>query len=217
MKTYRLFACVLACLLLPLAGRAQDPKPAPSQPGLQRLRDELGDVPPEERQARLRQMREQYGQGNAQPGMMAGRMGGIERVFMVLTPEQRESVRKAAEADRDKVRDLEEKLRDARKAAMESAIGKDFNEVTLRQKLEAAAKLDTELTVLRARTLAKVEPPLSDEQIERIKNPPPVGVMFRDRPSAAPGENPFRNPNRSGQRPPLDPPDDTNHTPPPQP
>ena len=226
MKTNLLLCIALTGFLLPITGRSQEPKPAPAQPNWQQLREELRDMPPEERQAKLREMRERFAgaegtrpfQGGAQPGVMAGRMGGIERVFMVLTPEQRESMRKAAEENRDTVRDLEEKLRDARKAALEAAVGKDFNEATLRQKLEAAAKIDTDLTVLRAKSLAKVEPPLSEEQIEQINNPPPMGEVLRERlqQGGAPGERPFRNPNRPGQRPPG-PRDENDLPPPPQP
>lgn len=221
MNTKLLLCCAAAALLLPCLSSAQEPSQPPPRANREGLREEFRNLPPEEREARLRQMRERFGQDGAPPGMMAGRAGGLERVFLVLTPEQRESMRKTTEANRDQVRDLEEKLRAARKAIMEAGIGKEFNEAALRQKLEAAAKLDIDLTLLRAQALAKVEPPLSDEQIEKIKNPPPMGEMLRQRQGqgweGAPGERPFRDPNRPGQRPPPGPRDENDLPPPAQP
>lgn len=137
---------------------------------------------------------------------------GAGRVLMVLTPEQRESIRDEFEQNRDKIRELEQELREARKAAADAGLAKDFNEEELRKKLEAAAKLEIEMTLLRARALSKIEPPLSDEQIERIKNPPAPGEMMRERrqeqarpnPPAArpPSDQPIPRVPRDGQRPP---------------
>jgi uncharacterized membrane protein len=221
MKTNLLFALAVAALLAPGLSRAQEPAP-PAQPDREKLREELRNLPPEAREARLRQLREQLGgpeggrpfQRGAMPGAMAARGAGIERIFMVLTPEQRESLRKAAAENRDQVRDLEEKTRDARKAVLDAAVARDFSEATLRQKLEAAAKLDVELTLLRAKALAKVDPPLSDDQIERIKNPPPMSEAMRDRmqPAPPPGDRPPRDPSLPAPPPPG--PRDENDLPP---
>lgn len=222
MKQNLFTVCTLVALLLPNGLRAQeDNKPAPPM-DRQQLREQLRDLSPEERQAKLRELREQGGfgqgqrqfQGGQQPGMMGG-AGGIGRIMMVLTPEQRDSLRAANEADREKTRDLEEKARDARKAVLDATLDKNFKEETVRQKLEAAAKLETELTLIRAKTLSKVAPPLSDEQIEKIKNPPPMGDMMRQRqgPDGTPGERPFRDQVRP--RPQSDGPRDANDLPPP--
>ena len=138
---------------------------------------------------------------------MMGQMGaGMDRVFAVLTPEQRQSLREGAERNREEVRLLEEKLRAARKAAMEAGIEPNFDEAELRQKLRVVADLDADLTVLRAHALANVEPPLSAEQIEKLKNPAPLGEMQRDRrPDALqprpPGNFPPREPLPQGDRP----------------
>ena len=99
---------------------------------------------------------------------------GLERIYFVLTEEQRDSLRQASEGQREKIRMLEEKLRDARKAVMEAAVGEKLDEDTLRKKVMDAAKLDAEWTVLRAKALSLIKPPLSNEQIERIKNPSPL-------------------------------------------
>lgn len=176
MKTKLLIGCTLAALLLPAIVRAQDePKPAPPQIDRQKLREELRNMSPEERQAKLREMREQSGtvrpdQRPAAGALQPGGAGGLGRVLMVLTPEQRESMRAAAEADREKTSELERQIRDARKSALDALAEPKFDEADLRKKLDTAAKLETELTILRARALSKIEPPLSQEQIERIKS-----------------------------------------------
>lgn len=219
MKQKLLLCGALVALILPAGLRAEDPKPAPpEQPNRQQLREQLRDLPPEERQAKIREMREQGGfpqgaQGQRQFQGQGGSQAGIARIAMVLTPEQRESMRTASEADREKTRELEEKIRDARKAALEATLEKNFNEDALRKKLDVAAKLDTELMLLRAKALSKIEPPLSDEQIQQIKNPPPLGDMIRQRqgqgPDGAPGA--FRD--QSRPRPPNDGPRDGNDLP----
>ena len=222
-KLFLLFA--LAALLLPAALRAQDENNKPAAPiDRQQFREQLRNLPPEEREAKLREMREQGGFVPGGPGQRpfqgqggaGGRLGGdIERIAMVLTPEQREFMRTANEENREKTRDLEEKVRAARKATLDAALDKKFDEAILRQRLEAAAKLDIDLMVIRAKALSKVEPPLSDEQIERIKNPPPMADMIRQRqgqgPNSQPGERPLRDQVRP--RPPGDGPRDANDLP----
>ncbi len=121
-------------------------------------------------------------------------------------------MRGAMEENRDKMRELEEKLRAARKATLDAVLDKKFDEATVRAKLDAAAKLEAEFTLLRAKAFSKVEPPLSEEQIERIKNPPPIVQMGRQGQRPA-GERPFRGQERS--LPPGDGPGDVNHLPPP--
>jgi len=213
---------VLTALLLPAVLRAQDENNKPVAPDRQQVREQLRNLSPEEREAKLREMRERGGFAPAGPGQRqfqgqggaGNRLGGdIERIMMVLTPEQREFVRTANEENRDKTRELEEKVRAARKATLDAALDKKFDEAVLRQRLEAVAKLDIDLMVIRAKALSKVEPPLSEEQIERIKNPPPMGDMMRQRqgqgPNGAPGA--FRDQTRP--RPPSDGPRDENDLP----
>src|SRR5262249_29697806 len=87
----------------------------------------------------------------------AGAMGGgpgIERVFSVLTDEQRASLREAMEGQFEKVRGLEEKLREARRALLEAALVEKFDETAVREKAEAAAKLEAEVTVIRAKAFS---------------------------------------------------------------
>ena len=210
MKNNLLLSSAIIALLTTLHVQAQEaaapPPNQPAPPNLQQLREELRDLPPEERRARMQEFRSQNAprqggpaaqpfagrQGMQRPGMAAG--GGAGRLLTVLTPEQRQSLREANEENRDQTRDLQEKLREARKAVAEASFAGEFNEAALREKLEAAAKLDTELAIIRARALSQIDPPLSPEQLEQIKNPPPA---VDRRPGNQPGQ--FQPPPPGGQ------------------
>lgn len=123
-----------------------------------------------------------------QPGFQPGR--ALPMLERVLTEEQRESLRAAAESQRDQVRGLQEKLRAARQALMRASLAEKFDEDAVRAKAMEVGRLDAELTVLRAKAMSKVQPPLSEEQIERISNPPPREI---EGPPGGPGPGPRRN------------------------
>jgi Spy/CpxP family protein refolding chaperone len=109
--------------------------------------------------------RRQFGSG------AAGRFSpGFERILSVLTDAQRASMRQAMEADREKIRDLEQKIREVRRELFELGLSEKFDETAVRQKASAAAKLDTEMTVLRVKAFSQIRPPLTAEQIEKIKS-----------------------------------------------
>ena len=96
---------------LAISSSAEEPKPAPNRPdrpNWEQFREELSNLPPEERQARIREMRERFGQSQGQPverpfvgqgraQMPAVAGGAVGRVMAVLTPEQRESMRQLTE------------------------------------------------------------------------------------------------------------------------
>ena len=99
----------------------------------------------------------------------------------------------------------------------EASFAKEFKEDDLRAKLEAAAKLETELAIIRARALSSIEPPLSDEQIEKLKAPQPQGELrqgeFRQQRQPGQGQGQARppgdgaqprRPQGNGNRPPPD-------------
>jgi len=113
----------------------------------------------------------------------------------VLTEQQRQSLRTAMESQRDQMRSLEGNIRDARRALMKVTLLEKFDEDMVRSKALEVGKLEAELTVLRAKAMALVQPPLSQEQIERISNPPPPREM--DGPPDGPRPGP-----RQDQRPP---------------
>lgn len=91
----------------------------------------------------------------------------------VLTEEQRESLHAAMESQRDSMRKLEGKIRDARQALLQASLAEKFDEDTVRAKALKVGKLESKLAVLRAKAMSNVRPPLSHEQIARISNPPP--------------------------------------------
>jgi Spy/CpxP family protein refolding chaperone len=103
----------------------------------------------------------------------AGRFSpGFERVLNVLTDDQRASMREAMAADREKIRDLELKIRESRKELFELGLREKFDEAAVREKATEAAKLEAEMTVLRVKAISKIRPPLTAEQIEKIKSSP---------------------------------------------
>jgi Spy/CpxP family protein refolding chaperone len=120
-----------------------------------------------------------------QPGFQPGR--ALPMLERVLTEEQRESLHAAMESQRDQMRSLEGKIRAAHQALMKASLAEKFDEDAVRAKALEVGKLDAELAVLRAKAMSKLQPPLSEEQIERISNPPPLREMD------GPGPGPRRN------------------------
>ena len=185
-----LLCLALSATLVPATLRAQTNRPN-ERPDLQRLREEMRDLTPEQRMVKIRELRERGGlseagprpgQSPGQPGGFGGRGVGIERIATVLTPEQRDSMRQIAMENREQSMGLESKMQEARKAALDAALESPVNEADLRAKLEAVAKLETEITILRVKAFAKMDPPLSAEQKAQIKNPPQMSDALRDRP-----------------------------------
>lgn len=107
-----------------------------------------------------------------QPGMMGGSQF-MPQLQRVLTEEQRASLRSALEEQREKSRELEEKMRDARRELLQASLLDAFDEETVRAKALEVARLDAELTVLRARAFSQMKPALSKSQVEELRNPPP--------------------------------------------
>lgn len=112
--------------------------------------------------------------GERAEGFRPGGMGGqffpvLERV---LTEAQRQSLREAMAGQREAMRGIEGKLRDARRELMQAGMIEKFDEATVRAKALALAQLEAELTVLRAKAFSQMQPALTPEQIEKVKNPP---------------------------------------------
>ncbi len=135
-----------------------------------------------------------------QPGFQPDR--AVPMLERVLTGEQRESLHAALESQRDSMRKLEGKIREARQALMQASLAEKFDEDMVHAKAIKVGKLEAKLAVLRAKAVSKVRPPLSQAQIERISNPPPPREL--DGPSDGPRTGP-----RQNQRPPPGPRDRT--------
>jgi Spy/CpxP family protein refolding chaperone len=117
-------------------------------------------------------------------GGLAQLAPGLAQMVNELTDEQRQSLRAAMQSQREKMRDIEMKVRDARKEMFEAAVSGKFDEAVVRTKAEGVAKLEAERSVLMAKALSQMTPPLTPEQIEKIKNAQP--------PQGGPGPNPQR-------------------------
>jgi Spy/CpxP family protein refolding chaperone len=103
----------------------------------------------------------------------------------VLTVEQRQSLRAALEPQRDKIPVLEEKVRASRRALLDAAVGGKFDENLVRQSAEASAGVEAELTVIYARALSQMRPPLSTQQLQQLKNIQPGQFQAQSGPAAA--------------------------------
>ncbi len=183
--------CSFATLLLLNIALMAQAQPNPDQPDRPR--------PPE----RDRQQGERPG-----PGMQPG--PGVALMERVLTEEQRESMRDIMKSQRERMQGIQEKIRAARKELLKASLAESFDEEVVRAKALVVAKLEADLTVLRAKAISQVQPPLSDEQIEQIMNPPP-----QDR--FQPGNGEPRPGDRRGNRPPRGPRDGGDQPRPPKP
>ncbi len=109
--------------------------------------------------------------GNIQGGR--GNMGGGRNFNfggLNLDEKQNELLREAMRADSDELRKLAEKLQAAQKELVKTIVAEKYDEKIVREKAEAVTKIQTEITVLRAKSLATVSPTLKPEQREQIEN-----------------------------------------------
>jgi Spy/CpxP family protein refolding chaperone len=125
------------------------------------------------------------------------RPGGVP-VEAVLNNEQRVQFREEMEAQRDKLRELEQKAAKLRRELDEALFSEKLDEKAVREKSSALAEVDAERSLIRARAFAKVRPSLSEEQLERLNR-------MRAEPGPGPGfrGGDFRPP-REGELPPGD-------------
>jgi Spy/CpxP family protein refolding chaperone len=97
-----------------------------------------------------------------------------ERLFpmvsRVLTTQQRQSLQQIIEGQRDQIRPLVDKLQTSRQAMLNQVIGSTFNENLVRQDAAQSASAEVDLTVIFARALSHMQPPLSAQQVAQIKN-----------------------------------------------
>jgi len=122
------------------------------------------------------------------PGGPGGPRGGGGSFEQFLTEDQRQSMAQAMMAEREKLREMADKIAAARKALMTMALTEDFNEAAVRAKALEIAKLESELMVIRLKALSEVQPPLSKSQLERIlAAPQPGGFGQRPAPNRPPG------------------------------
>ena len=123
--------------------------------------------------------------------------GPGQNLMSILTPEQRASLRDAMMVQREKMRQLEEKLRAARQELFAAGFKPKVDEKLIRQKGAQVGKLEGELALIRAKAFSAIHPPLSPDQIKRLKKsvsemrpphngPLPDGVVGGPLPGRAP-------------------------------
>jgi Spy/CpxP family protein refolding chaperone len=88
----------------------------------------------------------------------------------VLTEEQKTSLREAMDQQREKVREIEVKLREATRELYTAGLGEKFDEERLRERAAVVAKWEAEMTVLRFKAFSHMQPQISAEQISRLRD-----------------------------------------------
>jgi Spy/CpxP family protein refolding chaperone len=94
--------------------------------------------------------------GNAQPS--GGNRGAS------LDDQQRQLFKEALQKDSDKLKELDQKLRVAQRELLQATLAPAYDEKVVREKAEAVARIEVEITVLRSKALATVAPSLKPEQ-----------------------------------------------------
>jgi len=107
------------------------------------------------------------------PGVAGLALGGP---IGSLTDQQRATYEAAMNRQRPQMQELQAQLRTARQDFVDTSVTQKFDENVMRQKALAAYRLEAEMAVLRAKALSEVQPPLSAEQIQKIRNGQPGPV-----------------------------------------
>jgi len=151
MKVSRLISCLMlpgVLIAVPIASTAQPSNaPAPS--------------------TRLQRLPPGIVQGAGVNGFALGGPVGV------LTDEQRASYEAALGKERGLMLELRNRLEAARQDFLETSVDQKFDEKLFRQKALAAARIEAEMAVVRAKAMSEVQPPLTPEQIQKIKTGQP--------------------------------------------
>jgi Spy/CpxP family protein refolding chaperone len=87
----------------------------------------------------------------------------------VLTAEQQASYQKNMADKRAEMMELSSKRQAARMEINQIVLSPKFDENLIRQKIMDEAKIEADLAILQARAFADIQPPLTDEQMEKLK------------------------------------------------
>ncbi|MGO8765148.1 MAG: Spy/CpxP family protein refolding chaperone [Limisphaerales bacterium] len=88
----------------------------------------------------------------------------------LLTDEQRASLQTALGPQLGQIQSLAKQMRASRQALLDEITSGKFDEATARQNAKASAEAEGELTVIYAKALSEIQPPLSAEQIRQIRS-----------------------------------------------
>jgi len=151
-KTAALFTLV-AIFGAFVATAADPPQPAPGRPGRNNAGGPGGPGGP--------------GGGGNGPGP---RGGGGGMGMMGLDDQQRELYREATQKHSDELGKLDEKLRAAQKELVQAVLAEKYDDQVVREKAEGVAKIQVEITTLRAKAFSVVAPTLKPEQRDQLEN-----------------------------------------------
>jgi Spy/CpxP family protein refolding chaperone len=87
----------------------------------------------------------------------------------VLTDQQRASYMAAMKNERPRLAELQAKVLAARQDMLVTSVTGKFDENVMREKALVAARIEAEMAVIRAKVFSQVQPPLTPEQVEKIK------------------------------------------------
>ena len=90
----------------------------------------------------------------------------------ILTQEQRTKMRETMQALQADLSPLTNKLAVAQKDAVKAALAKDADAQTVRAKIEAVAKIQTDIAVLRLKAVKEIASTLTDEQKTQMDERP---------------------------------------------
>lgn len=143
-QSARLALAVVATLLLYWPAAAQElPNPAPGGPT---PAERGGRRPPE--------------------GPRAGMAGGAFR----LDDQQRDLLREASRKESAELSRLNDKLQAAQKEFAQAVVAEKYDEKVVREKADAAARIQADIAVVRSRIFATIAPTLKPEQREQLEN-----------------------------------------------
>jgi hypothetical protein len=160
-------ALVAGMLMLPMLVTAQDrddkPRPRPSD------RPQAND--------------RSSGQARPQGGQPRGDYF-LVRFRSILTDEQGVSLREKVEASRETMSELGKKIFEKRRGMMGLILAQPVDKKVIRSAVKEIAKMEGEIAIMRAEMIAAIKPPLSKEQLEKLKQPPrrPQGRPQQARP-----------------------------------
>jgi hypothetical protein len=84
-------------------------------------------------------------------------------------------MREANQASQSELTQLNEKLATAQKEAVAAALAKDASEKTVRPKIEAVAKIQTDIAMLRLKGVKEIASTITDEQKTQMQERPGMG------------------------------------------
>jgi Spy/CpxP family protein refolding chaperone len=170
-KMTRGFLALATLLSISIVRAAEDPAP-PATPA---VAPPATTPAPPAADANANQQGGRGNRGNLQRGNFGG--GGGGGGFM-LDDKQRELLQEANQVSSDEVRKLNDKLLEAQKELVKVVIADKYDEKIVREKAEAVSKIQTELTMLRAKAFATVAPTLKPEQRDQLEGNVRIGIAM---------------------------------------